>query len=117
MRSLTICALSLALLACTQEIELFPSSPQPDAGCVPGSSSDGGCGCVPSFAAGGTLIPCVCKLPCQTDSDCPASSAVCDATVGLCNSHGASCRTRSDCPVDSDPTHPRLASWLCLSAK
>lgn len=112
--------LSLGLAACTQQIELFPAQAPADAA-ADATLMQGGLGCSPARDPAGVLIPCVCKLPCATDSDCPslpdASGVRCDAATGLCASHGAPCQRRADCPAASDPSSGGHRSWLCISAK
>lgn len=115
------CGLGLVLLACTQQIELFPSQSPPGSGCPDAAPADQGCGCVPAVDPSGTVIPCVCKLSCETDADCPLLSTAginrCDAATGLCRSQGARCTTRADCPTASDPATGAAVHWLCISAK
>jgi hypothetical protein len=114
------CGLALSLAACTEQIELFPALAPADAA-ADAAPADGGLGCVPARDPAGAPIPCVCKLPCGTDADCPsmpdASGVRCDAATGLCASHGASCQRRTDCPAAGDPSTGGPRGGLCISAK
>ena len=110
--------LGLGVIACTQQIELFPDQAPPDSAYADAAAAEGGQGCVAALDPEGTLIQCACRLPCVTDSDCPkqpdASGARCDAATGLCAAHGGPCKTRADCRATTDPSR---GGWLCISSK
>lgn len=117
----SLLGLGLVLAACTQQVELFPSQKPADGLCPQTAAADGSCGCVAMIQADGTLVPCVCKVPCEKDSDCPSSLSIggsrCDAATGLCSGHGPTCAVRADCPLAHDPTSGTPSKWLCLSVK
>lgn len=116
-----VCGLGLGFFSCTQQIELFPTQSPPGSSCPDAAPANQGCGCVPAVDASGTVIPCVCKLACETDSDCPVLSTAglnrCDPATGLCRGQSIHCTTRSDCPSASNPANGASVHWLCISAK
>lgn len=110
----------LGAVACTEQIELFPDQAPPDAASTDAASAEGGRGCVPAADPAGVLIPCVCKVACNTDSDCPgpvgSAGVRCDPATGLCVGNKGSCTTRADCTAH-DPSTGASAQWLCISSK
>lgn len=113
--------LALILGACTEPIELFPDLAPPDSAAADAAAAEGGSGCVPAVNSAGIVIPCVCKIFCTTDSDCPlrpdGSTVQCDAATGLCAGNDGTCRTRADCPAPRDPSTGGTGGRLCISAR